>query len=264
MPRLRTFPRLRVKLEERQHPRASRRERRGALQVLKEKDREWLALRYPGLRPEPNGVAGRIDCRATYNASTNRFLVLNDSVADVVGGVELRINFVVRISERTHKADSALPALHVQAVEATPDRHFNPVDKSACLCSPFEEREFVEPSFDFRRYLEELVIPFLYGQTYYIDHKRWPWRDYSHGTIGLLQSYAWFSDRIDLQLCLRILRERKDWPTVRSALLQRGRVKGYVPCFCGTKRNIRTCHPDAWCGIELLRQKVRSLRVNLR
>ena len=237
---------------------------RGVLTVLTDKDKQWLLQTHPLLIPKSADVAGNIRLRAAYDRGSNRFVLLSEGDDGPHGALVLDINFNIRIAERTKEAASALPALHIEGVVPTPSRHFNQADHSACLCSPFEEREFLVPNFSFKRYLEELVIPFLYGQKYYSLHDRWPWREYSHGVTGLLQSYARCSDQIDIQQCLAILRAQKDWPRIRSALQQRSFIKGVMTCFCSARRQIRVCHPDAWHGIELLRRKVRALRIKLR
>ena len=158
--------------------------------MITDQDSEWLASTYPGVSAKADTVAGVIEFAATYNGQTHQFLCLDNGAPDTVGGQRLSGRFDIRIQERVDKSVSALPALHVEGVDPTPDRHFNQTDKSACLCSPLEEQDFLAPHFDFRRYFEQLIVPFLYGQVFYSAEGRWPWFEYGHGAVGLLESYS--------------------------------------------------------------------------
>lgn len=232
--------------------------------MLRWEDEEWLAESQPRLIPNGSGVEGTIAFRATFNAETGLFLILSEGVTDGVGGLPLCGEFSIRIEERGDKSLSALPALRVDGVEPISDRHFSQLDKTACLCSPFEEKEFLQPNFKFRPFIEQLVIPFLYGQLFYSLNRRWPWPDYSHGVVGLLESYAKCSDSIDPRECLRLLMmDGRAWPKLKLALLQKSSIKGHTTCFCPKADHIRRCHPDALRGIQRLQRELWALKTGL-
>jgi hypothetical protein len=63
-------------------------------------------------------------------------------------------------------------------------------DEVACLCVNQMERKKFPPGSDLSVFLENLVLPYLYGLSYYDAHGRWPWGEYSHGALGLLEFYA--------------------------------------------------------------------------
>jgi hypothetical protein len=230
--------------------------------VAKKEDEQWLSETYPGLLPNAKGVAGTVEVNATYNSRSNRFLILAGGVANTVGGLALSGEFRIRIEERSDKVISALPALYVEEIEVIADRHFSGIDKSACLCSPLEEHEFLEPELQFRLFLEELVIPFLYGQIFYSLEKRWPWPEYAHGAAGLLEAYSAVADPAKARECLRQLTQDKNaWPRIRAALKQKPYVKGHTPCFCPKMDQIRRCHLDALRGALQLQRDVRVLAI---
>jgi hypothetical protein len=191
-------------------------------------------------------------------------LILAKDVVDEVGGLALSGRFRIRIEERSDKDISALPAVHVEELETITDRHFGQKDKSACLCSPFEEDEFLEPEFQFRAFLEQLVIPFLYGQIFYSKNRCWPWSEYEHGATGLLQAYSEIGDQAKAADCIRRLAQYADvWPRIREALQQKPYVKGHTPCFCFKKDQIRRCHPSALRGALRLQHDVRALAITV-
>lgn len=207
------------------------------------------------------GFALRVE--ATYNAATGRFLALGGDVENTVGGVALSGDFTIEIRQRRDRTLSRLPALRVQDVEPVPERHFSQTDKTACLCSPFEEDEFLIPAFQFRRYFEELVVPFLYGQLFHSKHGYWPWSEYAHGATGLLESYARVRDPSKAKDCIEKLASDANWPNIRAVLAQRTRINGHVRCFCSKKDFMRRCHPAALKGLRMLRNDASAQGLSL-
>ena len=230
--------------------------------MLTREDEQWLGKTYSGLTASAKSVARTIEFNATYNGQDNRFLVLAGGAANTVGGLALSGRFEIRIEERNDKTVSSLPAVYVEDVEVIDDRHINRADGSACLCSPLEENKFLEPEFQFKPFLEKLVIPFLYGQLFYSLNKRWPWSEYAHGVTGLLEAYFVVADPAKARECLRQLtRDKSAWPRIRAALLQKPYLKGHTPCFCPKMDRIKRCHPDALRGALLLQQDIRALAI---
>jgi hypothetical protein len=217
--------------------------------MLQESDSEWLRVSYPNLIRNGDGIAGAVEFRAGYRSEGNQFSILGEDAGDGGDAVVLTANFNIRIEERGDKSTSQLPALFVNGVEPTPERHFNQKDKSACLCSPLEEGEFLQPEFNFRLFLEQLVIPFLYGQAFYSSRGRWPWPEYAHGATGILESYSRVHDPATAPACLRLLKQNGSWLRIRSALEQKPYVKGH------------TRHPQALDGLLQLQRDLRASKI---
>ena len=232
--------------------------------MVNEADLDWLNERYPALKPTATGgVAGSAGFSATYNQRRNVFQILYPGDEDVTGGLLLRGAFDVSIEERGNDEDSPsrLPALHIAGITKNANRHISP-DGSACLCSPFAEKDFYAPEFVFRTYFEQLVIPFLYGQMFYEREKGWPWEDYSHGNLGVLEAYKPASNRADVEECLRQLRrDGGTWARVRAVLKQHRVISDSTPCICKWRHRMAKCHPDALRGLQQLRLDLRSMHV---
>jgi hypothetical protein len=228
--------------------------------MLTENDKAWLDAAYPELKPDGQGVSGTIAFNATYDPDTKLFFHLDETETGEAKGKVLFASFKVRIAERTKVAHSALPAVFVDGVETTMGRHFAQQDKSACLCSPFSEGEYLQPQFNFIKFLEELVLPFLYGQAYYSLEGRWPWEELSHGAMGILESYQASKDRQIFEKCMRLLQiELKIWRRVLVILRQEAHLKGNMHCFCGSKIRIKDCHPRALEGANRIRRDMKGL-----
>jgi hypothetical protein len=230
--------------------------------MVGENDRDWLRRRFPGLTVESERVWGSLRVEATYNADTDRFLSLWTEVENKVGGIALSGDFAIEI-QQMKRTLSRLPALRVKGVEPISERHFSQTDKTACLCSPLEEDEFLIPEFQFRKYFEELVIPFLYGQLFYSEHGYWPWSEYAHGATGLLESYARVRDASKAKECIGKLASDSNWPNIRTVLAQRTRVNGHVRCYCSEKNFMRSCHPVALKGLRMLRNDAAKQEISL-
>ena len=229
--------------------------------MLRERDEQWLRDTHPALVQVGPVVAGTIEFTASYNERGNIFVIHGNGVAGQEAAVPVSGSFQIRIEERTDKSTSRLPALYVQGLELTADRHFNQRDKSACLCSPFDEDEFLQPELQFKPFLEQLVIPFLYGQVFYSSHGHWPWTEYAHGATGILEAYSKIRDRNRAEECLRLLVQDTHWPRIQSALRQSPYTKGHTPCFCAKMDQIRRCHPGALKGALRLQQDLRAFGI---
>jgi len=229
--------------------------------MLKNEDEQWLRKSYPGLIPSAEGVAGNIEFKATYDSQTNLFVILQDGVTDVTDGLALSGEFRIHIEERKDKTFSSLPAVYVEELEATDKRHFGQKDKSACLCSPFAEDEFLRPEFQFKTFLEQLVIPFLYAQVFYSLNEHWPWSEYAHGATGLLEAYSEMAGQAKTEDCLRLLRQDRAWERIKSTLRQRPYIKGHTPCFCPKMDHMRRCHPGVLRGAQRLQGDISALAI---
>ncbi len=211
--------------------------------MLKEQDKLWLNDKYPNLSLQDGRVVGSVEFAATYNMETGNFLILDGTTPNTIGGIRLEGRFDIRIEQREHKIFSKLPALFIEGINSIPDRHFNPNDKSACLCSPLEEEEFLNPEFNFVKFFRELVIPFIYGQVFYSSYNRWPWDEYAHGALGLLQSYGKQFQQIDKDAVMQFvsyLQHDKDWIRYKDLLSYPRPSKQKCPCGSGNK--FRDCH----------------------
>lgn len=229
--------------------------------LLRPEDEKWLYEAHPGLTMTNAGIIGAIEFEASYDEGRNLFWTHSEAGADGVHGTALTGKFNIRIEDRASKVFSALPALFVEEIEPLSDRHFG-ADKSACLCSPLEEDEFLTPSFQLRAFVERLVIPFLYGQLFYSLHHRWPWPEYAHFATGLLESYGQHPDPAKIESLLKTLAKHYDtWPAIRAALHQKDYIKGHTPCFCSQKDQMRRCHPNALRGIQQLQRDIRARKL---
>jgi len=176
-------------------------------------------------------------------------------------GLILTGQFIVEIKGAHDRPVSALPLLYVASVAHSADRHFY-IGGAACLCSPLEADEFLRP-FDLKKFLDQLVIPFLYGQLYFDLCSHWPWADYAHGATGVLEAYARIQNPTKAGECVTEISQDFIWPRIKAALVAKSPLKGHSLCFCGKRNHVRRCHPEAWQGFRRLYEDLKANNVHL-
>ena len=225
---------------------------------LTNEDKKWLSQEHDGLKfNEDATISGIIKFTASYEEQSGQFYATPKGRQETTPGIQLNGSFNIVIKERTNTSVSNLPALHVEDVDTIANRHFNQTDHSACLCSPLEEDEFLIPRFEFIPFIEQLVVPFLYGQVFYTKEKRWPWPEYEHGAVGILESYGKINDPQKIKDCIhKLAQDSVAWTKIKEALLKKGDIKGGLPCFCAVGDHRRRCHPNALVGIRQLKNDI--------
>ena len=228
--------------------------------MLSAHDQQFLKERYPELKACGEKIEGTINLRATFDKDSNQFQIIYPSDSNVVGGCELSGSFRVAMEPRASSALPRAPALTIDGYPHKKDRHIDH-DGIACLCSPFIEREYLSPDLNVRRFMEELVVPFLYGQLFYDAHEFWPWIDYSHGVAGLMESYTPARSKDELRERLHFFTTYPlDWQRLRPLVVQRRPPSTSALCICGSVRRISHCHRHALNGILALRTDMKKFR----
>lgn len=133
------------------------------------------------------------------------------------------------------------------------DLHVNKNQNEAvCLCPKPAESLRYPNGVDLLHFMNNLVVPFFFGLSYFEKHQKWPWSEYSHGEMGIFEFFAECQDRKDNALaqgCYDALGEKY------KKLLQLGKdIKGHWLCICGSGEKFRNCHGMALKGIWVLKQ----------
>lgn len=232
--------------------------------MFKIEDSEWLRTFYPGLQIKNDGteIDGILKFRAAYSSVTESLVIIDDSIHYADRGTELEVQYKIRIEK---KQVDQLPLLFVDKNEIPhlTDRHINVGIGTACLCGPIEEAEFVKKKVVLPEFIIELVIPFLYSQAYFDKYKKWPWKEYNHGSMGILESYIKYNDPKFAPICINRLKTSNDWQKIKFLLAQKKHIKGHISCICPNPDQIRRCHPDIWVALNKLRSDVAKLNLNL-
>lgn len=101
-----------------------------------------------------------------------------------------------------------------------------------CLGAPTELRIRLVTSPTLPTFVERIVIPYLFGHSYYLAYGKMPFDELEHGTAGLLQHFAALFGVTDRAAAREFVR----------AVSLRRRVANKLPCPCGSHRRLGRCH----------------------
>ncbi len=222
-------------------------------------DQKWLLTKYQRLSvSQKNGIdviSGALDFVATYadikiqDTYQIRIELQSSSVSDLPIVIETggRIKNIAKTRN--------IPII---------DLHTNS-NGTACLCLRLEESTFFPDRFSISVFMEKLVEPFFYAQSYYEDYNTWPWDTYSHGVLGWLE---WYYDQKhhtlnETEMFLEQLKNSKDWNQISFEIRGVKCIKGHHDCICGSKKRYRNCHEKVFRGLWELQHNIRRFGINI-
>jgi hypothetical protein len=218
--------------------------------VVNENDKKWLQEKYPGLTiNRENGiqvVAGEFHFDADYQGEriTDIYEIRIELLGSNLSDLPKVFDIASRIKRNSKERGIPLSDLHTNK------------DGSACLCVRLSEADYFPNGFSFQKFIEELVVPFFYGQSYFEKSGNWPWETYSHGIFGWLE---WYFDQIEITSgitgeFLKKLKSTQVWELIQSELIKDCGIKGHHSCICGSKKIYRNCHNKVFRGLWKLHQ----------
>lgn len=123
------------------------------------------------------------------------------------------------------------------------DRHFNPVDETACLFLPDERYKYYPEGSTIVDFIEGPVRSFLYWQSDYdLNKGKSSFGERGHADKGIIEFYAEEIGISDKAVIIKLL----DYLTKKK-------VKGHWNCYCGSGKQLRYCHFDK---LKDLRKKI--------
>ncbi len=218
-------------------------------------DDEAAAVRskYPRLiLVQSHLLEGTLELHASFNdhVITDEFLIRITASAEYPG----RMPTMREIGERTQSIASKYRITDFRKLHRSGD-------EAACLCVKQMERKKFPPGSDLFVFVENLVVPYLYGLSYYDATGRWPWGEYTHGALGLLEFYG--DDGIEqtregIEEVALLIRRETNWKEYHKQIRK---PSGDRMCLCGSMRSFKTCHRRAWEGTLRLNSELRRLRL---
>lgn len=118
-------------------------------------------------------------------------------------------------------------------------------DGTLCLATPLGLHKSFFESPTLLVFIEKLLIPYLYGHTYWERKGVYPWGEASHGSAGIKASYAELFGVSDDLSILRFLR-----------YLAMGYYRGHHLCNCGSGIRLRDCHGPTLLGLKHIPQRL--------
>lgn len=238
-------------------------------------DRKWLSKEHPTLKVEENPesviISGGLIFEMVYEPDSDKFFVFPKNYSGK--GVLIRDQYDIRIIvSKTSSPDlpkvyaigSRIAEVAKQKSLPTYDLHFN-FDGSACLYVAGKEKEYFPDDFDFKIFMNQLVIPFFYAQSYFQKFNEWPWGEYAHGIMGM---FEWYSEqekpsKSDVEQTLVRVKKSGEWSSISGKFYKGNWFKGHSRCLCGSNKKIRICHPVALEGLWKFGRDLKKYKVHL-
>ena len=180
---------------------------------------EEIKEHYPGLRLHSydNSVAlykGTLAFRANYQ---------DHGLIDET--FEIEIMFPLQVSEISPTAKEI-----GGQIPKTPEFHING-DETMCLAAPLEVRRKYLRDSSLHAFINQQVIPFLYGYSIKTQKGYWPFGELPHGGEGIAEYYK---KHFNVQSDLAVIELLK--------ILVEDNYRGHVLCPCGQENKLRHCH----------------------
>jgi hypothetical protein len=234
--------------------------------IISDEDQDWIHTIYPRLEfkggQPPRSLVGLLDF--DY-APPQRSSAMTDKGSDTS---RIRDSYNIQVLfDEPRPAYSFLPAVREidGRIEKSGQMHgiTSPLDMhitsqgQMCPCAPLEESRYLPDGFSLDQYISRLIVPFLYGQSFFERYGVWPWGTRSHGLPGFLESYAELSssgtvDPFKARRQLESVIESKNDSSaerIRKALEAATPPHGHMLCPCGSGRRFRECHAQAFQGL---------------
>jgi hypothetical protein len=202
-------------------------------------------------------IRGELSFRMCYSNNDNKFVInqddsYNDKESRIIQDIyEIEIDLsqqkivplvkeigsrIQRIKEKWNLKD--LKDIHVNS------------NGTLCLCVKTEECYKMPKGFILRDFFYNLLIPFLYYQSYYEKYGKEPWRSYSHGDLGILESYLNYQGEISQDIINLFLKSISD--KILKSIKENISLKKQ-PCICNSNKIFKKCHNNVLIGYNRLK-----------
>ena len=155
-----------------------------------------------------------------------------DSLEEIKESFELELKI-------PHSYPDSLPRVKETGGRIVAEYEHRFQDGTLCLAVPIEQRRIFFEQPTILGFVNKLVIPYLYGYSYWEKHGRHPFGEAAHGHDGILRHYV---DTLCLPNDLAAL-------AVICFLFEHG-YRGHHDCPCGSGLKVRTCHGQELRGLH--------------
>lgn len=118
-------------------------------------------------------------------------------------------------------------------IPSSADSHNNKNGDGFCLGVPGDIYAKIYKNSTFKYFISEIVIPFLYANTFYEKYKKYPWPTRPHFGAGLIEYY---------QTLFNLKNEELTKKFLYNIAFSKEIVKGHTQCPCGSGKKFRNCH----------------------
>lgn len=129
-----------------------------------------------------------------------------------------------------------LPRVYDEKKKLNKNYHIN-YDFSLCLGTDLDIRRELYPDYDLVKWMEQLVMPFLFASKYYTLYSVSPFKERSHGGNGILESILEYFPNQDKDKLKNLILKRNFY---RGLIFKKNSLR--IICPCGSGKYIKKCH----------------------
>jgi hypothetical protein len=163
------------------------------------------------------------------------------------------------VKELGNRIINSLPILmrKLPSIKDLTDLHVYKEDNSLCLCASSEYEVRFPCGIKINEVIEDLVIPFLYYQSYLTKHFKEPYSGRGHGVLGILE-YLDESRNIPKVGEITFSSMQRNYPRALD-LIRRKKPSSNRNCICGSSIKGKKCHWSATRGAKILYEYCKNL-----
>lgn len=173
------------------------------------------------------------------NVYPDLVIVFEDGKYLIQGLIQFRAEFMGNLIEESFLIEVEVLASYPQTLPIArelggriPSKFHKLADGALCLGAPLAMKISFSKEPTLLSFFENMIIPYLYSFSYFENNKNeFPYGELEHGAKGIISYYM-------------ELFEVKSADTVLNILyhLSFKKVRGHLPCPCGSSLKIRNCH----------------------
>lgn len=225
------------------------------------KNNSFLITHYPELVfVSKNRIEGKIRISALYDRSTEK-IVIDPPTQKINNPFYIEDIYTIKIDLPSDPQSQAPVVFETggRIVAAGKARNItNPLDMhlysnngGACLCPQPLLFEYIISGkiSNLQIFLDELVTPYFYQQSFFERFGDWPVKNYSHGYQAIFEYYFRETKKIGgttnhlIDLCLASLRSlTSTFPCLELLIENKKEIKPTSKCFCGSGKKYKKCH----------------------
>lgn len=234
--------------------------------IITSEEIKWLKNNYPGLSFYSNvspAIRGLFKFEAVYKkeGSKENYPIIKDNYEIEITLASNPLSSLPQVRETGNRIAGVIKRL-----EKTPaDLHVN-LNDTVCLCPYTAEKRKLPNGFNLKDFFNNLLVPYFYEQSYYEKHEQWPWGEYSHGELGLLEDYLENrGEGNNIELITEFIENFKkiNFSNSYLQLVKKDKIKGHVICFCGSGKRIRDCHNSSFRGLWYLKEDIKNNKIKI-
>jgi hypothetical protein len=231
-------------------------------------DIKWLNEFHPDLYYDPklNIISGELSFDMEFNPDTQQHHIFYN---DKHSPKDLRIKDVYEI-EIAFDNENVIPNVREYgdkikavakkyAIQNLADLHVFP-DGGLCLYSPIDKFKIEKSINSLQDFFSLILIPYLYLQSYFAEHKIWLWGERGHGIIGILENYTDLTheEKADKSFLLYLVKSisiSPYSPYLFRLIKRKNRIDGNkFYCPCDINKKFSKCHSKALAGLHELKR----------